>query len=153
MATPSGIRPPHTLNLKESPIEGWKLFKQSWENYVVITDILKKDNKYQKAMFLHCIGPDAFKVYNTFNLAEDDTTKLQDIIAKFENFIIGETNESYERYKFNQRNQLSEETTDQFITALKTLSPTCNFCDFLYERKPSQRQARHRNKKSWNAEI
>ncbi|GFR97874.1 hypothetical protein ElyMa_002756100 [Elysia marginata] len=133
MATPSGIRPSHPLNLKESPIEGWKLFKQSWENYVVITDILKKDNKYQKAMFLHCIGPDALKVYNTFNLAEDGTTKLQDIIAKFENFIIGETNETYERYKFNQRNQLSEETTDQFITALKTLSSTCNFCDCMKE--------------------
>ncbi|GFR79749.1 30S ribosomal protein S7P [Elysia marginata] len=133
MGTPSGIRPPHPFNLKESPIEGWKLFKQSWENYVVITDILKKDKKYQKAMFLHCIGPDALKVYNTFNLAEDDTTKLQDIIAKFENFIIGETNETYERYKFNQRNQLSEETTDQFITALKTLSSTCNFCDCMKE--------------------
>ncbi|GFR94452.1 30S ribosomal protein S7P [Elysia marginata] len=107
MATPSGIRPPHPLNLKKSPIEGWKLFKQSWENYVVITDILKKDNKYQKAMFLHCIGPDDLKVYNTFNLAEDETTKLQDIIAKFENFIIGETNETYERCKFQSEKPIA----------------------------------------------
>ncbi|GFR79815.1 retrovirus-related Pol polyprotein from [Elysia marginata] len=84
-------------------------------------------------MFLLCIGTDALKVYNTFNLAEDDTTKLQDIITKFENFIIGETNETYKRYKFNQRNQLSVETTDQFITALKTLSSTWNFCDCMKE--------------------
>ncbi|GFO48172.1 Gag Polyprotein [Plakobranchus ocellatus] len=84
-------------------------------------------------MFLHCIGPDALKVYNTFNLPEDDTTKLEDIVTKFEDFIIGETNETYERYKFNQRNQLPEESTDQFLTALKTLSSTCNFCDCMKE--------------------
>ncbi|GFO22595.1 30S ribosomal protein s7p [Plakobranchus ocellatus] len=84
-------------------------------------------------MFLHYIGPDALKVYNTFNLPEDDTTKLEDIVTKFEDFIIGETNETYERYKFNQRNQLPEELTDQFLTALKTLSSTCNFCDCMKE--------------------
>ncbi|GFO25999.1 30S ribosomal protein s7p [Plakobranchus ocellatus] len=148
MAAPSGIRPPHPLNLKESPIEGWKLFKQSWNNYVVITELQQKGNKYQKAMFLHCIGPEALKVYNTFNLPEDDTTKLEDIVTKFEDFIIGETNETYERYKFNQRNQLPEESTDQFLTALKTLSSTCNFCD--YEGKPPQRQTSYRDKKPRN---
>ncbi|GFN79015.1 Gag Polyprotein [Plakobranchus ocellatus] len=73
------------------------------------------------------------QVYNTFNLPEDDTTKLEDIVTKFEDFIIGETNETYERYKFNQRNQLPEESTDQFLTALKTLSSTCNFCDCMKE--------------------
>ena len=84
-------------------------------------------------MFLHCIGPDALKVHNTFNLPEDDSTKLRDIVQKFEEFIIGETNETHERYKFNQRTQKSAETTDQFVTALKRLSATCNFCDCMRE--------------------
>ena len=134
MATPaSGVRPPPPLNLKDSAVEGWKLFNQGWGNYIIITDVAQKENKYQKAMFLHCIGPDALKVYNTFNLPEDDSTKLKDIVQKFEEFIIGEPNETYERYKFNQRTQKSAETADQFVTALKTLSATCNFCDCMRE--------------------
>ena len=72
-------------------------------------------------------------MYNTFNLPEDDSTKLKDIVQKFEEFIISETNETYERYKFNQRTQKPAETTDQFVTALKTLSATCNFCDCMRE--------------------
>ena len=109
------------------------LIKQGWGNYIIITDLAQKENKYQKAMFLHCIGPEALKVYNTFNLPEDDSTKLKDIVQKFEEFIIGETNETHERYKFNQRTQKPAETTDQFVTALKTLSATCNFCDCMRE--------------------
>ena len=84
-------------------------------------------------MFLHCIGPEALKVYNTFNFPEDDSTKLKDVVQKFEEFIIGETNETHERCKFNQRTQKPAETTDQFLTALKTLSATCNFCDCMRE--------------------
>ena len=133
MATPSGVRPPPPLNLKDSPVEGWILFKQGWGNYIIITDLAQKENKYQKAMFLHCIGPEALKVYNTFNLPEDDSTKLKDIVQKFEEFIIGETNETHERYKFNQRTQKPAKSTDQFVTALKTLSATCNFCDCMRE--------------------
>ena len=64
MATPNGVRPLPLLNLKDSPVDGWKLFKQGWGNYIIITDLAQKENKYQKAIFLHCIGPGALKVHN-----------------------------------------------------------------------------------------
>lgn len=132
-SAPSGIRPPPPLNLHDKPIENWKLFQQSWKNYNIITGISRQNVDYQRAMFLHCIGTEALSVYNTFKLPETDDTTLEVIIEKFEQHIVGETNETYERYKFNQRCQQPEESIDQFVTALKTLAATCNFCDCLQE--------------------
>lgn len=131
MATGSGVRPPPPLKIGDNLIEDWKIFKQTWENYEIIADLSSKEQRYQKAMFLHCVGPEALKIYNTFNLEE--TAELADIISRFEAHIIGETNITYERYKFNQRSQKTDESAEQYITALRTLAATCDFCDCMRE--------------------
>ena len=52
----------------------------------------------------------------------DDREKLECIINKFEEFTIGEINETYESYVFNSRNQSPEETIDSYIATLRTLA-------------------------------
>ena len=47
----------------------------------------------------------------------------------FDKYATGETNETYERYIFHTRKQGESETVESFITALRTLVKTCNFCD------------------------
>ena len=47
--------------------------------------------------------------------------------------ILGQTNETFERYKFNTRAQHLDETTDTYVAALKNLRKTCNFCDCLQD--------------------
>ena len=42
-----------------------------------------------------------------------------------------ETNETYERYVFNSRSQGTAEPIEDYVTALRTLSKTCNFCDYM----------------------
>ena len=44
---------------------------------------------------------------------------------------LGETNETYERFLFNSRQKNETESVDQYITALRTLAKTCNFCACL----------------------
>jgi hypothetical protein len=39
----------------------------------------------------------------------------------------GETNETYERYKFNKRDQEQSETIDTYVASIRTLSKTCNY--------------------------
>ena len=50
-------------------------------------------------------------------------------MEKLEEFCIGSTNEIYERYVFNKREQAPEESFDTYLAALRTMSKTCNFGD------------------------
>ena len=47
----------------------------------------------------------------------------------FDKYAIGETNETYEQYVFHTRKQGESGAVESFITALRTLVKTCNFCD------------------------
>ena len=63
--------------------------------------------------------------------SEDDRTKLDIVLNKFQELCLGETNETYERFVFNSRQKKENETVDQYVTALRTLAQTCNFCTCL----------------------
>ena len=52
-------------------------------------------------------------------------------MEKFDEFTIGELNATFKRYTFNSRNQSENETIDAYVTALRTLTKTCNFCDCM----------------------
>ena len=66
-------------------------------------------------------------VYNGMQLEENHT--LDDIINAFDNLFIGKTNNIYERYVFNKRDQKTDELVEDNIAALRTLASTCNFRD------------------------
>ena len=84
------------------------------------------------ALFLHCLGAKALKVYNGLSFdSEDDRQNLSKILEKFDECAIGEVNETYERYVFNSRNQDGAKSRDTYITDLRKLMKTCNFCDCL----------------------
>ena len=51
------------------------------------------------------------------------------IMDKFDTFMIGERNETYDRYVFNDRQQKPEESIDTFVAELHTLAKHCNFKD------------------------
>ena len=58
---------------------------------------------------------------------ESDRKKLDKVIEKFEEYTIGRINETFERYRFNSRNQEPSEGIDAYISALRNLAKTCNF--------------------------
>ena len=63
MAKPvSGIKPPSPLNLDSNISDNWKIFKQKWENYTIITELDKQEQKYQVALLQHTIGDDALRI-------------------------------------------------------------------------------------------
>ena len=87
---------------------------------------------YRVALFLHCVGPEALKIFSGMSFSNpSDREKVECIIAKFDKFTIGEVNETYERYLFNSRNQSPEESVDAYIAIIRTVTQTCNFCDCL----------------------
>ena len=125
-----GIRPPAPVDLDFNIADNWKLFKQKWKNYATITQLQTQPADYQVSLLLHMIGDAALKIYNGFMFeTEDNSRSVAEILAKFDRFAVGEINECYERFVFHNRNQQHLETFEQFLTAIRVLIKSCNFCD------------------------
>ena len=114
------------MKLKENQIENWKLFKQRWDAYKVLSNYDELQLNIQKALLIQCLGDEALQVYNSFTVNEETTIK--DIFTLFDNYIIGSTNDTYERYKFNKRMQTELETFDCFLADLQRQIKSCNYC-------------------------
>ena len=126
----AGIRPQPPLCMEDNLSANWKLFKLKWHNYAIITYLMRQSLQYQTALLLHTLGDEVLKVYYGFQFStpEDERTPTE-IMRAFDKYAIGETNETYERYIFHTRKQGESETVESFITALRTLVKTSNFCD------------------------
>ena len=130
----AGIMPPGRLDTTANIAENWKVWKQMWTNYMVIAKLDSQSSEYKVALFLHCIGVDALKIFNGFQFDRpEDKNDMAKIIEKFDQFTIGELNETFERYTFNSRNQEDNESIDAYVTALRTLAKTCNFCNCMHD--------------------
>lgn len=124
-----GIRPPGNIDLSASKEDNWKIWKQQWQNYAIVSRLNKQPQDYRTAMLLNCIGTEALKVYNGFTFEAEPTVDA--VIEKFDQHIIGTVNETYERYKFNSRQQAIDESFDAYLTTLRCLKKSCNFCQCL----------------------
>ena len=128
------ITPPKYLDLKHGRevAENWKLWKEKFNNYFVISRLDRETPEFQLAMFKHTIGDDGLKVIKTFNYAEGENSgDWRVVMEKMEKHCVGEVNEIYERYCFNMRDKLPTESVDTFVAELRNLAKTCNFCDCL----------------------
>ena len=120
------------FNRKEQShkLEG-TVYQQQWKNYAIVSQLDKQPEEYCVALFLYSIGTEAVKTYNSFDMTEENRRKLSEIMIEFDKYAIGETNETYERYMFNSRNQKEGESIDKYVTELLALAQTCGFCTCL----------------------
>ena len=89
---------------------------------------------FKTALFLSVIGDGAMEVYDGMHFVDsNDKHNLNKVIEQFQTTFIGETNETYERFIFDSRDQKEGETIEQYITVLRTLAQSCNFCTCLGE--------------------
>lgn len=60
------------LSLVGNVAENWKTWKQRFENYLVATETIKKDEATKTAQLLHYIGEDEFVIYDFFTFGENE---------------------------------------------------------------------------------
>ena len=126
----SGLKLPHSFTLGSNLLENWKIFKQRWHTYSVLSHLSSQPREVQVALLLHTLADDALKVYNGFHFGTDENSRtVQEILDKFELFAVGEINETYERFMFNQRVQEEGEMFDKFLSDIRTLVKSCSYCD------------------------
>ena len=120
---PSGLKPPQPLKTDGNLATNCKPFKRTWDNYSIVARLGRFDEKFKTAMFLSVIGEDAMEIFHGMDFtAETHRQVLSKVIEKFEEFCIGETNETYERFIFNRRSQEENESIDQYVTVLRKLA-------------------------------
>ena len=82
----------------------------------------------QAAIFLACIGTDAYEIFSTMELDDEADKAVSDkLIDAFEKHCIGEVNEVYKRYVFHRRSQESSVSFDVFLSDLQRLVKSCDY--------------------------
>lgn len=61
----------------------------------------------------------------------EDRNKMADILAKCIQHFFGQTQEFFEHFKFNDRDQTSGESIDEYLSVLWNIAKTCGFCDCM----------------------
>ena len=72
------------------------------------------------------------EIIDGLSFASEEERKGIDVVLEIlEAFCVGETNEIYEHYQFNKRDQESGESVDSYVAALRTLAEVCNYGSLL----------------------
>ena len=118
---------PNNLSFDGNMKENFKKFKQEFEIYMQASEKDKKSDEVQVAILLNIIGPEALEKYNTFELTDDKKKDPKEVMKAFEEYCIPISNESVDRHVFFARVQGTTESFDEYFTALKKLSMSCDF--------------------------
>ena len=66
------------------------------------------------------------KAFDAFEWGEtEDDSKIEDVLAKFDEYCEPRTQVTYERYRFNNRNQEPGESIASYLTELRTIAKNC----------------------------
>ena len=130
---PTNIPLPAKLEVTENLATNGKVFIRAWKNYEITArpkDPSKpnENNLLRTATFLTCLELDSLDIFEGFKFDNDmDKDYIDIVITKFEEYCVGQRNETFERYTFNMRVQQEGETVDAYVSTLETLAKTCNF--------------------------
>ena len=128
----STIPLPAPLLMSDSMAADWKRFHSQWQNYEVAADLAELSTQKRAAIFLACVGTDAYQRFQTMDFEDDsDRQDIEKVIAAFTKFCVGEVNITYERYLFNKRTQNLGESFDNFLSELRRLARTCDYGDLV----------------------
>ena len=126
------LQPPSSFNFQEP--DAWPKWKRRFEQFRVASGLADDSEEKQVSTLLYCLGEDAEERLTSTNISADDRKKYDAVLLTFDNFFKVRKNVIFERARFNGRNQLPEETAEQFITVLYGLADSCEYGTIKEER-------------------
>lgn len=115
------------FNPKEDPntfAVRWKLWKRSFNLYLVVKGITKDEQK--TALLLHTGGLNLQELYYTL-LTGADIKPFVESMELLDNYFAPQLNVPFERHQFRQMEQASGESVDQFVCRLRQKAISCEF--------------------------
>ena len=122
------VAQPDRLDLSTDRGDVFRIWKERWEDIYLLAGIGAMDSKAQMAILRSCFTDETYRVVRNLPLEEDQRQSVTTVLQELEKYAIGQVNEVLERKRFNSRVQGEGETFDDFLTCLRDLSRTCNFC-------------------------
>ena len=103
------LKPPEPFNFK-TPDE-WSRWRRRFEQFRVASGLGEESPAKQISTLLYCLGEEAESVLTSTNATADDRNNYDAVMGKF--FFQVRRNVIFERARFNRRNQLLGETSEQ----------------------------------------
>lgn len=128
---------PKAMSFEGNAAENYRRFKEHWELFEK-TELAGRSEEVKCSYFLLCIGEDGREIYKTLPFEKEETSTAEDgavtwqrtieeMKSAFKTYCEPRKNITFERHKFNTRNQNEGEHIDQYVTALRTLAKRCEF--------------------------
>lgn len=123
------LKPPKPIQLdsNQNLSEVWKKWKSAFQIFIQATESTEKPDVVKSSILLHCLGPHAKELYDTFQFPEGEELNYDEIISKFDAHFNPRKNLTFNRYNFLTAKQDEAETFDEFYTRLRKLSEDCEF--------------------------
>ncbi len=119
------LQPPEPFDFK-SP-DGWLKWRRRFEQYRSASGLTEAGEARQVSTLLYCLGEEANDVLTSTNITEEERASYDGVVAKFNQFFQVRRNVIFERARFNQRDQLKDETAEKYISALYGLVEHCHY--------------------------
>ena len=106
----------------------WSNWITQFKLYLVAADLKNESDERKVALLLTLIGPQGMVVFHSFNVKSEEI-KYDALVKMFDDHFTPKKNVTVERHNFLTRRQADQESIDDFVTSLKTLSLTCELND------------------------
>ena len=117
-----------TLRLGDRPTANFNRFETEFRDYLLLSGLGKQGKEYQMAALRQCMGEEEERLYQSLVFTDtEDKNDVNTVVKKLKAIAVGTINETYERYKFNTRNQKEDEGIEAYYAELRILAKTCNF--------------------------
>ena len=113
--------------------DDWPRWKSRFQQFRDASGLSTESSSKQVSTFLYCLGEEAESVLASTGVTPDDRKDYAKVLEKVDEFFQVRKNVIYERARFNQRNQQSGETAEQYIMALYDLAQHCDYGEMKNE--------------------
>ncbi len=119
------IQPPEPFNFSKP--QEWEKWIWRFERFRLASNLHVSSQANQVNTLIYCMGDEADDVLRGQPLSNPQHQEYETVKETFNRFFMPKKNVIYERARFNQRVQQTNEPVDNFITALYALAENCNY--------------------------
>ena len=119
------FKAPDAFDFRQPTI--WPEWKQRFQRYRTASKLDKDEEEVQVSALIYAMGNEAERIFLSFGLNEEDSTKFNVVLGKFDGYFVPKRNIIHEQARFHARNQKPDKNIETYAHALHELAATAEF--------------------------